>query len=133
MAAKPALIKVNRAEASAFLGSEELVDVLELATAIQTMSAGKVIVTDGTEGAAATDGERSWRIPAPMRFGGFPVGSGDAFLGGLLSALDAGHDFSDGLKLGAGCSVANALQPGAGNFNSDTAREFADAIHLLKS
>lgn len=131
--AKPALIKVNRAEARELLGCAATRDAAELAGDIHAMSAGMVIVTDGTEGAAATDGKRHWHIPPPERLGGFPVGSGDAFLGGLLSALDFGLNFSEALARGAGCSIANALQPGAASFNTDAAREIADSIRIVAS
>ncbi len=133
--AHPALVKVNRAEALELLGTAgrpaARIDTRELAAGIQVKSTGLVVVTDGMEGAVATDGERSWRIPPPDRPGAFPVGSGDAFLGGLLAALDAGFDFPEALKRASGSSIANALQPGAGVFDRDTALDIAADIRLV--
>ncbi|MBB5632814.1 1-phosphofructokinase/tagatose 6-phosphate kinase [Cryobacterium mesophilum] len=131
VAVSPALVKVNRAEAIELLGTADGTAAIELATAIQTRSAGLVVVTDGTAGAVATDGDRRWRIPPPERTGAFPVGSGDAFFGGLLAALDAGSDFSEALKQASGCSIANALEPGAGSFDRDTALDIAAGIRLV--
>ncbi len=134
VAAEPALVKVNRAEALELLDADDRPDngrdAVDLATAIHARSAGLVVVTDGTEGAVATDGDRCWRIPPPERSGAFPVGSGDAFLGGLLAALDAGFDFPEALKRASGCAIANALQPGAGTFDRDTALDIAAGIRL---
>lgn len=125
--AGPALVKVNRAEAAALLGRDGG-DVLELATAIHERSAGVVVVTDGVNGSVATDGRESWRVSPSDVAGGFPVGSGDSFLGGMLSALDGGADLADALRLGAGCATANALEPGAARFDPQRARSLAAAL-----
>lgn len=133
--AGPALVKVNRAEAVELLGlaghADASGDARELAVGIEARSTGLVVVTDGQEGAVGTDGDRCWRIPPPERSGTFPVGSGDAFLGGLLAALDAGFDFPTALTRAAGCATANALQPGAGAFDRDTALDIAAGIRLI--
>lgn len=131
VAAGPALVKVNRAEAVELLGVGEHPDAVALATEIHARSMGMVVVTDGTQGAVATDGDRCWRIPPPERAGAYPVGSGDAFLGGLLAAVDAGFTFPDALTRAAGCAIANALQPGAGVFDRDTALDIAAGIRLV--
>lgn len=125
--AGPALVKVNRAEAAALLGRESG-DVLALATAIQERSGGVVVVTDGVNGSIAADGRESWRVSPSDVAGGFPVGSGDSFLGGMLSALDGGADVAGALRLGAGCATANALEPGAARFDPQRARSLAAAL-----
>ena len=51
---------------------------------------------------------------APPRLGAYPVGSGDAALGGFLAALDAGASWPDALARAAGAAAANAQVPGAG-------------------
>lgn len=126
--AGPALVKVNRAEASALLDRDSNVDVLELAIGIHERGGGIAVVTDGTAGSVATDGRESWRVGASSVAGGFPVGSGDSFLGGMLSALDDGADLADALRLGAGCATANALEPGAARFDPQRARSIAATL-----
>lgn len=130
-----ALVKVNRAEAAALLGRDGDSDsdsgggdVLEFATAIHERSGGVVVVTDGVNGSVATDGRESWRVFPSDAAGGFPVGSGDSFLGGMLAALDAGADLAGALRLGAGCATANALEPGAARFDPQRARSLAAAL-----
>ena len=54
---------------------------------------------------------------APPVLGRFPVGSGDAALGGFLTALDAGGDWTAALALATGAAAANAEVPGAGRLD----------------
>ena len=46
--------------------------------------------------------------------GRYPVGSGDAFLAGLVVALERGDPWPDALRLALGAAAANAELPGAG-------------------
>jgi sugar/nucleoside kinase (ribokinase family) len=46
--------------------------------------------------------------------GPYPVGSGDAFLGGLAAALIAGQGMADALQSAASAAAANAQVPGPG-------------------
>ncbi|GAA3733526.1 1-phosphofructokinase [Leifsonia bigeumensis] len=120
-----ALVKVNRAEAASLLGRDDESDILEFAEAIHERSRGIVVVTDGVAGSAATNGQARWRVSPSEAVGAFSVGSGDSFLGGMLSALDDGADLAGALRLGAGCATANALEPGAARFDPERARSIA--------
>lgn len=131
--AGPALVKVNRAEAAALLGRDSGVDVFELATGIHERSGGIAVVTDGIDGSVVTDGRESWRVSPSEAIGNFPVGSGDSFLGGMLSALDGGTDVAGALRLGAGCATANALEPGAARFDPQRARSIAAALTVERA
>jgi len=55
--------------------------------------------------------------------GRFPVGSGDAFLAGLVVSLDRGDGWGEALQLALGAATANAELPGAGRL--DPARAVA--------
>lgn len=98
---------------------------------------GLAVVTDGAAGAYAASGGRSWRVGVPSG-GPYPVGSGDAFLAGLLCGLDARKHRSpaeaDGLvgalALAAGAASANALVLGAGRCDPALARELAGAAQV---
>ncbi|MGZ6545914.1 MAG: PfkB family carbohydrate kinase, partial [Actinomycetota bacterium] len=46
--------------------------------------------------------------------GRYPVGSGDAFLAGLVVALDRGTGWGEALRMALGAATANAELPGAG-------------------
>lgn len=144
------LLKVNVEEAAALLGSgrgtgyddgsdadadplttAQLRDPAALAQALLAASphTSMAIVTAGADGAVLAS-----RTGPPLRAtldvrGDFPVGSGDSFLGGLLSALaDAPDDVETALRLAMGAGAANALTPGAGVLDAGTARRLAEKV-----
>ncbi|WP_088317677.1 1-phosphofructokinase family hexose kinase [Kineosporia sp. R_H_3] len=146
------LLKVNVEEAAALLGSgrgtgygdggddatgadpltaAQLRDPAVLATALLAASphTSLAIVTAGADGAVVAS-----RTGPPLRAtldvrGDFPVGSGDSFLGGLLTALaDAPDDVETALRLAMGAGAANALTPGAGVLDAGTARTLAEKV-----
>jgi len=106
--AGPHFVKVNAAEA-AELGFGTAAELREAAS---HDAAGAI--THGAEGMelATPDGETL--RAAPPRLGAYPVGSGDAALGGFLAALDAGDSWPDALATAARAAAANAQVPGAG-------------------
>jgi fructose-1-phosphate kinase PfkB-like protein len=57
--------------------------------------------------------------------GRYPVGSGDAFLAGLVAALDRGDDWPAALALALGAATANAELPGAGRLDPARAAALA--------
>lgn len=128
--AGPDLIKVNRFEVAELLGRDADGDLVVMAEAVRDRGIGTVVITDGDRGSVALDGQDRWRAPAPTDRGRFPVGSGDSFLGGLLSALDRGADLAAGLRLAAGAGTANALVPGPARFRTEEARRIAGALRL---
>jgi fructose-1-phosphate kinase PfkB-like protein len=130
LAARPTLVKINRAEAAEVLGRPEAGDLAAMATALHARSGASVVLTDGTAGSVGADGRGVWRVPASTRRGHYPVGSGDSFLGGLLAGLDSGQDVGQSLRLGTGCAVANALVPGQGHFDAALARTIAAEVEV---
>lgn len=138
-----ALLKVNAVEAAAWLGrgagdasgtsSTDGANDLAAAARLATR-AGTVVVTLGRAGAQATgtDGRR-WRLGTAPVSGHFPVGSGDAFLAGMLAAHAAGEDLIGQLRLGAGAAAANTEQPGAGVIDPRRARELAARVPVERT
>jgi fructose-1-phosphate kinase PfkB-like protein len=53
------------------------------------------------------------------------VGSGDAFLAGLVVALHGGAGWQDAFRLALGAGAANAEQPGAGRLDKARAEQLA--------
>ena len=88
------------------------------------------LVTRGAEGVvvAAPDG-MLYEGRLYVR-GRFPVGSGDAFLAGLVTGLDGGDDWPDALRLALGAAAANAELPGAGRLDPARARALAAAADV---
>jgi 1-phosphofructokinase family hexose kinase len=118
--AQPDFVKVNTAEA-AELG-------IGAASALRTAAGGGervAAITHGADGMElALPFGRGLRAVPPV-LGTYPVGSGDAALGGFLAALDAGGDWEAALALAAGAAAANAEIPGAGRLDGRRAHELA--------
>ena len=128
--AQPDIVKVNQAEAR---------DLLEVPTARreEALAAARKlrdlagadghagVVTRGAEGVvlAAPDGTLyEGRLYVRGRY---PVGSGDAFLAGLVSGLDRGRGWDAALSLALGAATANAELPGAGKLEPSRAEDLA--------
>ena len=126
----PDLVKVNRAEAAELLGGspdapgDELVSGLRDRVSAVSGSA-LAVVTDGADGAWSSDGDRVLHARVVGPLGGFPVGSGDSFLGGMATVLDAGGSASDALALAMAAGAANAQIPGAGVLDPVLVRRLA--------
>jgi len=111
-------IKVNGAEISEFLGFE----VKDLATAGRALTIlgnrglTASVITLGSAGALLASREGRWYARGPQVDVVSTVGSGDSFLGGLVSALDAGRDWADALRDAVAAGTANALLPGGAQF-----------------
>jgi 1-phosphofructokinase family hexose kinase len=111
-------VKVNGAEVGELLGFE--VRDLDSAERALTMLANRrvaaSVITLGSAGALLASREGRWYARGPQVDVVSTVGSGDSFLGGLVSALDAGRDREDALRDAVAAGTANALLPGGAQF-----------------
>jgi 1-phosphofructokinase family hexose kinase len=130
LGAGPDVVKVNVAEAGQLLGvpTARRDDSLAAASKLRAMAGGDGhagIVTRGAEGVmlAAPDGTLYEGVLYVR--GRYPVGSGDAFLAGLVASLDAGDGWEDALRLALGAGAANAEMLGAARLDPDRARALA--------
>ena len=126
LSAQPDVVKVNVKEAAQVLGSRTTNDdPVVVAKDLRGRAGGDghaSVVTLGADGVIAVDpGGAVLRGTLDVR-GRYPVGSGDAFLGGLLAALDAGDPFESALASGLGAAAANADVPGACRLDAERAR-----------
>jgi fructose-1-phosphate kinase PfkB-like protein len=127
IAARPALVKVNAVEAAQLTGTA---DALDAARMLHEAGGGAAIVTRGRDGAVMVAPDGSALAGDADADGSYPVGSGDAFLAGLVVALDAGAGWDDALRAAVGAGAANAEQPGAGGLDPERARAIADSVRL---
>ncbi|WBU36750.1 1-phosphofructokinase family hexose kinase [Homoserinibacter sp. YIM 151385] len=114
--ARPALVKVNLAEAA---GLVEAPDAGTAVAAIRALGVPAAVVTDGARGAAAADPTGAWIAAPHPETGRFPVGSGDSFLAGLLVGLGGGGELGAALELASAAGAANAQSPGAARFSPE--------------
>lgn len=123
LAGRPAVVKVNATEA----GDAAEVEVVDAASAVAAAHALRdrgaiaVVVTLGTAGAVAVSAAGDARLEPPDVRGAYPVGSGDAFLAGLATALVGGAPLVEAARRGMAAGIANALLPGAGELDRATA------------
>jgi 1-phosphofructokinase family hexose kinase len=116
-------VKVNGNEVGAALGFE----VKDLASAKRALAilGGRgiqaCVITLGVAGALLATAEGRWHAQGPRVPVVSTVGSGDAFLGGFVRALDAGSDWYTALGDAVAAGTANALSAGGGQF---TLQEF---------
>ena len=118
-------MKVNASEA-AELGLADAQALREAAGGGERTAA----ITHGHDGMElATTYGQVLRAAPPVQ-GRFPVGSGDAALGGFLTALDVGGDWAAALALATGAAAANAEVPGAGRLDGARAVELARDVRV---
>jgi 1-phosphofructokinase family hexose kinase len=138
LAAGPDVVKLNVAEAGELLDlpTARGDDSLAAASKIRDMAGGDGhagIVTRGSQGVmlAAPDGTLYEGVLYVR--GRYPVGSGDSFLAGLVTALDRGRDWEDALRVALGAGAANAELPGAAKLDPSRAEALAEQadVHLV--
>jgi 1-phosphofructokinase len=132
LSAKPDIVKVNASEAGDLIGSL-VTSPSEAGTAASKLlvrTGGRaVVITLGTKGAVAAFRDQLWQGSSDAR-GPYPVGSGDAFLAGLLTALDRGADWRSAFALALGAGGANAEEPGAGRLQRVRAEAIAAGAEI---
>jgi tagatose 6-phosphate kinase len=109
--AGPGLVKPNRAELAATAG-RPLAGEAQLLQAMRELcgrGAQRVVVTAGKDPTLAFDGRTCWRILSPRVQAVSPIGSGDAFTGGLVWRLLRGDDLGEACRWAAAAGAANAL------------------------
>lgn len=117
--ATPDLVKINRSEA-AELVDRDPADLVELGGAVRELGVAVLVLTDGADGALGWDATGAWRVRTDAAPGGYPVGSGDSFLAGLVGDLAGGAALPDALVTAAAVGAANAAVPGGALFDDQT-------------
>jgi tagatose 6-phosphate kinase len=130
LAERPAVVKVNAAEVgeAAGLSVVDAGSAVVAARVLRDRGAVAVVVTLGTAGAVAVSAAGEARLELPDVRGAYPVGSGDAFLAGLATALVGGAPLIDAARLGMAAGIANALLPGAGELDRTTAERLVGLV-----
>jgi 1-phosphofructokinase family hexose kinase len=124
---RPAIAKLNAEEAARATGLDtgDAAGALAAARALRERSGGTAIVTRGSDGAILVTPSGDALTGRVDAMGPYPVGSGDAFLAGLMVALDAGRDWPQALAAALGAGAANAEHAGAGRLERGRAEELA--------
>ncbi len=86
---------------------------------------GAVCLTLGSTGAFFCNDQGSWIAQPPRLQIKSYVGSGDAFMGGLLAGIVEGKSIPEGLRMATAAGAANTLTLGGGTFSH------TDYLHIL--
>lgn len=129
-AARPALAKGNAAEAATLTGIVigSVGQAVEAAHALRGRIGGEghaAAVTCGRDGAVLVAPDGSAWCGSLTATGSYPVGSGDAFLAGLVTTVAAGESWPEALATALGAAAANAELPGPGLLEGARARALA--------
>jgi 1-phosphofructokinase family hexose kinase len=132
---RPDVVKVNAAEAAELLGvpTAHREEALAAAQKLRGMAGGGEhagVVTRGADGVVVAAPDGSLYEGVLFVRGRYPVGSGDAFLAGLVTGLDRGDDWSASLRLALAAATANAELPGAGRLDPRRAAALADRAEV---
>jgi 1-phosphofructokinase family hexose kinase len=133
VAEHPSIVKLNVVEASEASGVavSDVSSAGEAAAALRDAGVGSAIVTLGLVGAVvASAGLRTHLVPPDMR-GAYPVGSGDAFLGGLVVGLERDQSVLEAARLGLAAGIANAQMPGAGELDPTALERALNGIAMV--
>ena len=131
--ASPSLVSPNQNESESVVGFDfiEQDDFLRGIDRLCELGAGVACITR-PEGHSYLDvGEGVISALAPTVEAVSTIGSGDAYLAGLLAGLLHRHlNASDAARLAAGCAAANAETLGAGLFDPRRAEDLAEDVHV---
>jgi len=130
-AAQPALVKVNAGEAATLteLTVDSVAEAADAAHALRLRVGGDghaAAVTRGREGAVLVAPDGGAWYGSLDTSGRYAVGSGDAFLAGLVTGLDRGDDWPGALAAALGAAAANAVVPGPGLLDAALAHALAE-------
>jgi len=125
-------IKVNGDEIGEMLGLEinDMASAERAFVMLSERGLTTALITLGSAGALLSTSEGRWYAQGPSVAVISTVGSGDAFLGGLVSALDSGKHWPEALGDAVAAGTANTLSPGGGRFGLKTFREIREQIDI---
>lgn len=130
--AGPWLVKPNADEAGALAGRRVagIADALACARALQGAGVTRPVVTLGTAGAVAVEGDAAWRAWAEGVKARNGVGSGDCFLAAMAVAAARGESLEAALQLAVACGAANAESEETGFAERDRIHAWVPRVRL---
>lgn len=110
LAAKPDLVKPNRAEAEELIGMRitDEQSLLAAADRILALGAHNVVISLGPDGALSASSDGSWRAHSPLITARSTVGAGDAMVAALAYGLLQSLPAPEALRLATAASSAAA-------------------------
>lgn len=134
LAGNPAGVKINASEAGDLLGRgvDTAEEAIAAAIGIRDRGPAAVVVTLGRAGAVAVVAGEVWQAVPPALDADNPVGSGDSFLGGLVSAMLAGVPSEEALRQATAAGSASAMQRSRSGFTTEHFKGLLAKIAITK-
>jgi tagatose 6-phosphate kinase len=132
LACKPFIVKPNREELAATLGTPlDSDDSLRSAmTKIAKLGAQWIAVTLGKDGAMLSNGSDFWRIYSPRVKTVSAIGSGDSFAAGLAAGIAQKEEIPQAVALACACGAANAMTAKAGHIHLEDIKTLLPQIQV---
>ena len=130
--AGPTVVSPNQPEAERLLnrGLITRAHFLEAATRIKAMGAESVIVSLGSRGAVAVDGNQLLEVIPPRIDAVSPLGAGDALAAAFVWAATKKKEFSDCVRWGVAAGTASARLPGVEFANIEQTKEVYKSVEV---
>lgn len=132
LGARPFMVKINAAEAGQLLGLQinDFDDAAEAARSLIESGARHAMITLGAAGAVLNFEGVEHRMKPPHIEPRNSVGSGDAAMAGIATALMRGLDVEELARLAIGAGAANALR-GAGRCEAEDIYRLAEDVDFF--
>lgn len=130
--AGPTVVTPNQQEAERLLSRALITRAhfLEAATRIKAMGAETVLLSLGSRGAIATDGNRMIEALPPRVDALSPIGAGDAMAAAFVWAMSKKKEFPDAVRWAVAEGTASTKLPGLQSAAPDQAKEIYKAIEM---
>jgi 1-phosphofructokinase len=130
MAARPDLVKPNRAEAEELLGmriaSEE--ELLRAGCELLALGAGMAVISLGKEGALGAAAGKFWRARPPAVEAASSIAAGDSMVAVLACAMINGLPFAEALRHAVAAGTATAAMTGSSVAGRGLIHEFLPRV-----
>lgn len=134
LAARPFLVKPNRAELGRTLGRELRTDA-ELFDAMRQLNDGGaewVVITDGGKPVYARSHANLYRLKPPARKVVNPIGCGDCMAAGIAHAIAQGRESVEAIRFGLAVAASKAGQLLPGRVNAEEAEALTSAVDVTR-
>ena len=130
LAARPLVVKPNRAELAATVGSEleSDADLIAAMNRLREQGAAWVVITQGAAAVWAAGPEGTFRLTPPTVEVVNPIACGDCLAAGISWGIADGADCLEAIKLGMGAAAQNAAMLLPARLNADHVRRLAAGI-----
>lgn len=131
---KPFFIKPNKDEIEDIMGRkvETTDDILKEIDEFHKKGIEFVVISLGKDGSIAGYKGEKYRVSVPKVHAVNPVGSGDAFVGGIAVGIERGYNIEKMLKFASACGTSNALEEETGVVNKDDIIKLIEEIEVTK-